>query len=294
LALALIALVTFAFARGLSAGKVFTAMLAVSAGVLAAAGLAMAGGSFWPVYAPLALGWTFYLLCGGIAYLQERAQRLKTASMFGRFLDPRVVADLIQRGEIDHRNTAEAREISVLFTDIRGFTALSEEASPEEVVALLNRYFGRQVEVIFQHGGTLDKFIGDAIMAFWGAPSASADHAKQAVAAAIAMSAALDELRSELGEIGASLDMGIGIHSGRAVVGFIGSEARLDYTVIGDTVNLASRIEGMTKGIGRILVSQVTRDAVGDIYEWIDRGSHQVKGRDAPVRLFEPRPKAGM
>jgi adenylate cyclase len=294
LALALIALVAVAFARGQSAGRVFYAMLAVTAVVLVAAALALAGGSFWPVYAPLALGWFFYILCGGIAYLQERAQRLKTASMFSRFLDPRVVADLIQRGEIDHRATAESREISVLFTDIRGFTALSEVAEPQEVVDLLNRYFGRQVEVVFQHGGTLDKFIGDAIMAFWGAPSATPDHARQAVAAAIAMSAALDALHNELGELGATLDIGIGIHSGRAVVGFIGSSKRLDYTAIGDTVNLASRIEGLTKGIGRILVSQVTRDAVGDIYDWIDRGSHPVKGRDAPVRLFEPKPKAGM
>ena len=294
LALALIALVAVAFMRGRSAGQVFWLMLGASVAVLSAAGLAMAGGSFWPVYAPLAVGWLYYLLCGGIAYLQERAQRLKTAGMFGRFLDPRVVADLIQRGEIDHRVTAESREITVLFTDIRGFTALSEEAEPQAVVNLLNRYFERQVEVVFQHGGTLDKFIGDAIMAFWGAPSSSPDHAKQAVAAALAMSAALDALQGELGELGATLDIGIGIHSGRAVVGFIGSTKRLDYTAIGDTVNLASRIEGMTKGIGRILVSDVTREAVGDLYDWIDQGSHQVKGRDAPVRLFEPRLKAGM
>jgi adenylate cyclase len=294
LALGLIALVAIAFARGHSAGRVFYRMLAVSAAVLVAAAMALAGGSFWPVYAPLALGWLFYILCGGIAYLQERAQRLRTAGMFGRFLDPRVVADLIQLGEIDHRANAESREISVLFTDIRGFTALSEVAEPQAVVDLLNRYFGRQVEVVFQHGGTLDKFIGDAIMAFWGAPSATPDHARLAVAAALDMSATLDALHSELGELGASLDIGIGIHSGRAVVGFIGSNKRLDYTAIGDTVNLASRIEGLTKGIGRILVSQATRDAVGDIYDWIDRGLHQVKGRDAPVRLFEPRPKAGM
>ncbi len=294
LALALIGLVALAFQRGWSAGQTGIGMLAASAVVLVAAALALAGGSFWPVYAALALGWTFYLACTGIAYLQERAQRLKTAGMFGRFLDPRVVAELIERGDIDYRDNAQAREVTVLFSDIRGFTALSELAAPEEVVAMLNRYFSRQVEVIFRHGGTLDKFIGDAIMAFWGAPTANPDHAGQAVAAAIEMSAALEELRGELGEIGAELEIGIGIHSGRAVVGFIGSSDRLDYTVIGDTVNLASRIEGLTKGIGRILVSEATRDSAGGAFSWTDRGSHLVKGRETPVRLFEPGPASGI
>ncbi len=155
---------------------------------------------------------------------------------------------------------------------------------------MLNRYFSRQVEVIFRHGGTLDKFIGDAIMAFWGAPTAVPDHAARAVAAALDMSQVLEELRGELGAIGAHLEIGIGIHSGKAVVGFIGSSDRLDYTAIGDTVNLASRIEGLTKGIGRILVSEATRDAVGAAYRWADRGSHHVKGRETEVRLFEPGP----
>jgi adenylate cyclase len=208
--------------------------------------------------------------------------------MFKRFLDPRVVTDLIERGDIDYRASAEAREVSVLFSDIRGFTALSESSRPEDVVALLNGYFSKQVEVIFRHGGTLDKFIGDAIMAFWGAPVASSNHAEQAVAAAIDMSAALEDLRGQLGALGAELEIGIGIHSGRAVVGFIGSNDRLDYTVIGDTVNLASRIEGLTKGIARVLVSEATRDAAGNGFEWRDCGSHSVKGREAPVRLFEP------
>ena len=244
------------------------------------------------IFAPLAFGWAFYLGGSAVAYFEERRQRLRTSGMFKRFLDPRVVSNLIEQGEIDYRNSAEAREVTVLFSDIRGFTALSEVSTPEDIVAMLNGYFSRQVEVIFRHKGTLDKFIGDAIMAFWGAPVAAQDHARQAVAAALEMSSALEELRGQLGVLGETLEIGIGIHTGRAVVGFIGSSDRLDYTAIGDTVNLASRIEGMTKGISRVLVSEATRDAVGDAYDWRDCGSHQVKGREKPVRLYQPLPKA--
>ena len=293
LALALIAAIAIGLARNVSANLLGYALLALTVAVTAAAWFALTNGTFVPVFGPLAFGWAFYLTGSGVAYLDERTQRLRTAGMFKRFLDPRVVADLIERGEIDNRGSAESREITVMFSDIRGFTALSEVARAEDIVALLNSYFSKQVEVIFRHGGTLDKFIGDAIMAFWGAPITNADHARKAVDAAIDMSTALQELRGQLGELGADLEIGIGIHTGRAVVGFIGSNDRLDYTVIGDTVNLASRIEGMTKGIARILVSQGVRDAVGDAYDWRDCGSHHVKGREMPVRLFEPLPKGG-
>ena len=118
------------------------------------------------------------------------------------------------------------------------------------------------------------------------------DHAARAVAAALDMSSALEEMRGELGDRGAGLEIGIGIHSGSAVVGFIGSNDRLDYTAIGDTVNLASRVEGLTKGIARVLVTEATRDAAGDLFEWRDCGLHSVKGRELGVRLFEPLRKA--
>ncbi len=293
LAIALIALTAIALARNVSANLLGYALLGISALVIGSGWLALTRGTFVPVFAPLAFGWAFYLTASAVAYLNERTQRLRTSVMFKRFLDPRIVADLIERGELDHKNSAESRDVTVMFSDIRGFTALSESARAEDVVTLLNSYFSKQVEVIFRHSGTLDKFIGDAIMAFWGAPVAHADHARLAVAAAIDMSAALMEMRSQLGTLGETLEIGIGIHTGRAVVGFIGSNDRLDYTVIGDTVNLASRIEGMTKGIGRVLVSEATRDAVGDVYDWRDCGSHHVKGREMPVRLFEPVPKDG-
>jgi adenylate cyclase len=289
--LALVALVSIGFNRGFNAQHIGYAMIAVTLVAVGTMWVLLRNGLFVPILVGLTLGWTFYLLCSAIAYLQERAQRLRTSTMFKRFLDPRVVADLIERGEIDYRQDARALEVSVLFSDIRGFTTLSETSPPEEVVALLNRHFSRQVEVIFRHGGTLDKFIGDAIMAFWGAPAAMPDHAKRAVEAALEMSVTLERWRVEAGGTHDGLDVGIGIHTGSAVVGFIGSGERLDYTAIGDTVNLASRIEGQTKGIARILVSEATRDACINDFEWRDHGVFHVKGREQGVRLFEPIPK---
>ena len=292
LALALIGLLAFGFARSIGAQRLLIAMIGLTIAVIGASWLMLTSGTFVPVFGALTFGWAFYLVATGIAYIEERARRLRTASMFMRFLDPRVVTELIDRGEIDYRKAAEARSVSVLFSDIRGFTALSEVTAPEAVVTLLNAYFSRQAGVIFAHAGTLDKFIGDAIMAFWGAPVSHPDHAARAVAAALDMSSALEEMRGELGELGAGLEIGIGIHSGSAVVGFIGSNDRLDYTAIGDTVNLASRVEGLTKGIARVLVTEATRDAAGDLFEWRDRGLHSVKGRELGVRLFEPLRKA--
>jgi adenylate cyclase len=177
----------------------------------------------------------------------------------------------------------------VLFSDIRGFTTLSERKTPQEIVDILNRYFSLQVEIIFRHQGTLDKYIGDAIMAFWGAPTEQPDHARRALLAARDMEQALLRFKQELGEEGGAFDIGIGLNSGEAVVGFIGSpEHRQDYTVIGDTVNTASRIEGATKDRARILVSDATRHAVGDICRFRDHGEVRLKGKGEAVRLFEP------
>jgi adenylate cyclase len=294
LAVVLAGLIALGFARHWNATYIGLGLAAATVAVLAGAWFALGRGTFVPVSAALTWSWGFYISAGGVAYVQERARQERTFGMFKRFLDPNIVAQLVESGEIDHQANAVSREITVLFSDIRGFTSLSENSSPEAVVALLNRYFTKQVEVIFRHGGTLDKFIGDAIMAFWGAPIANPDHAAAAVAAAIDMSKALEELRGELGELGAGLDIGIGLHSGMAVVGFIGSPERLDYTVIGDTVNLSSRIEGLTKGVARVLVSEATRDAAAARFDFAPRGEHKVKGREAAVRLYEPVEKSAI
>lgn len=251
-----------------------------------------------PVLTPLIFVWMYYVVSALGEYLAERKARERAIETFGRFLDPRVVKELVGSGATAKSMSGQSREVTVLFSDIRGFTTLSEASTPEQIVDLLNRYFTLQVEAIFVHGGTLDKYIGDAIMAFWGAPAEQPDHALRAVAAALAMSDELEKFRATAGALGSDLEIGIGIHSGPAVVGFIGSANRQDYTAIGDTVNLASRIEGQTKGVARILVSEDTvrlceaqAGRQGCAYEFIAHGSYKVKGRMQEVKLFEPRKK---
>jgi adenylate cyclase len=282
-----------AFRRRLSP---FKSALVLAAGTLALL-LSAYAGLHWNLYTPvgasLLLAWLGFGLFTMQAQWLERREREATIGLFGRFLDPRVVQSLVASGELSRDRKPEAREITILFSDIRGFTSLSETRSPEQVVHLLNRYFTRQVEVIFRHGGTLDKFIGDAVMAFWNAPTPSPGHAPSAVAAALDMVLALDAFKRELaaGDEGlGDFDIGIGLHTGPAVVGLLGSDSRMEYTAIGDTVNLASRIEGATKGVARVLVSGATREACrGNArFTFIPRGQFHVKGREQPVELFEP------
>ncbi len=276
------------FRARLSPFRIGAVLAPASAIVLGAGYFAVGYQYLLPVFSPLAFAWFFYFAAALYSYLKERRARERAVSMFSRFLDPHVVEQLVDQGQTVESLSGQTRDISVLFSDIRGFTALSETRPPQEIVALLNRYFSRQVEVIFRHGGTLDKFIGDAIMAFWGAPLDDPDHARHAIDTALEMSEALVQFKSELS---IDFDIGIGIHSGPAVVGFIGSEQKLDFTVIGDTVNLASRIEGLTKGVSRILVSSDTVSRANRAFDFIDRGFYKVKGRTQEVNLFEPRKK---
>ncbi len=247
-----------------------------------------------PLLRPLLFGWLFYTFAALYDYLEEKQTRERSMRMFSRFVDPRVVSDLVSEGEegLNKYFNAQRIQCTVLFSDIRGFTTMSQHREPEEIVSLLNQYFSRQTNVIFQHGGTIDKFIGDAIMAFWGAPITDPNHAQHAVEAALDMVEALTLFKQSLGgELGESFDIGIGIHSGEAVVGMIGSETKLDYTCIGDTVNTASRLEGQTKGRARILVSAATKALCNDSINFRDHGAVSVKGRDESVKIFEPQRK---
>jgi adenylate cyclase len=289
LGLALMALLFLGFQRKINTLYLGGVLLLITLAGLGVFWLGLSRNQYWPIAAAIAWTWIYYWLAALFAYLAEKAQREQAINLFGRFLDQRVVKQLVSQGEINSSQQAESRELTILFSDIRGFTTLSETRTPEYIVALLNRYFSQQVEIIFRHGGTLDKFIGDAIMAFWGAPMNDAEHAKHAVAAAIEMSAALVKFKTELTDLGADFDIGIGLHTGPAVVGFIGSDARLDYTIIGDSVNLASRIEGLTKGISRVLISDATRLACNQNFSFVPHGSFHVKGREQEVELFEPR-----
>jgi adenylate cyclase len=290
LAAALIAALHAAFSRNIDASRTGYALGAASALLLAGSWAAAGQLLLLPLLAPLATTWGFYFAAATAAYLREKRARQEAIAMFSRFVNPHVVKQLVERGGIE--GAGQTRQVTLLFSDIRGFTTLSETRKPEEVVALLNRYFSLQVDVVFKHGGSLDKFIGDAIMAFWGAPLDDALHARNAVLCALDMADTLQQFKREIGSAPESFDVGIGIHSGPALVGLIGSEKRREYTAIGDTVNLASRIEGLTKDAGRrILVSRETMSLCGDSIDFTSCGSYKVKGRAQEVELFEPRRK---
>lgn len=228
-------------------------------------------------------------------FLEERRAR-EIRRMFSSYVSPKIVDELVSHPE-KARLGGERKTVTVLFSDLIGFTSLSERLAPEEVVSMLNEYLREMVDIIFRWDGTLDKFVGDEIVAFWGAPIEQEDHAELAVKCAINMSDRLDEMQERWRREGrVILDCGIGINTGEALIGNIGAQGKkMDYTVIGDHVNLAARVEKLTRQYGsRILITENTLKAIepaikkGSVghLELKEVACVQVKGREEEIRLF--------
>ena len=217
-------------------------------------------------------------------------QESKLRAAFSKFVPAEVISDFLSSGENQElANQNEKRNVVVLLCDIRSFTSISEINKPENVVNFLNTYFTYMVNIVKKYGGTVDKFIGDAIMVLFGAPISYNDNAKRAVQAAIEMYSQLDAIPVNQLKFpeGVKLDIGIGIHSGDVIVGQIGSADKTNYTVIGDTVNLASRLEGLTKLYGaKIVISQAVRDELGDSMNVLLLDSVKVKGKKEAVFVY--------
>lgn len=222
------------------------------------------------------------------------AERDRVRDLLGKVVSPEIATQLLHS---DLKLGGEEREVTILFSDLRDFTSLSEKLPAAEVLALLNRYLDRMSAIIEQHGGVIDKYIGDAIMALFGAPVAAADAPDRAIAAAREMAAALEALNRELAAEGRPpLAFGVGINTARVVAGNMGSKTRLNYTVIGDGVNLASRLEGLTKDPAYdtpIIISEATLRALKSRPPVRELGEVKVKGKAQAVRIFALPAKGG-
>jgi len=247
-------------------------------------------GGYWMNLVQPVLASSIALFAGvGYQYFVEGREKRKMKRLFGQYVSRDVYEQLVAHPELA-RLGGSRRDMTVLFSDIRGFTTITERGQPEEIVALLNEYFTRMVDIVFKHHGTLDKFVGDMVMALFGAPVEDPQHADHAVAAALEMTEELRRLNERWKAEGrfADLDIGIGINTGPMIAGNIGSEQIMSYTVIGDAVNLGSRLESLNKQYGtRIIISDATRERLTSAYQLRPLGDVVVKGKSQPVAIFE-------
>lgn len=240
-------------------------------------------GLVWPLGTALVVAATLLAM----AYIGEAVQRVRLRRSFAHYVGADVLEEMLADPHLLDLGGAR-RELTVLFSDIRDFTGLSERLSPEELVQLLNVYLTPMTEAVLLRGGYLDKYIGDAVMAVYGAPVPKQNHAALALSTAVAMSAALAKLQPQLAQRDIDLRIGVGVNTGDMVVGNMGSRERFDYTVVGDAVNLASRLEGLTKVYGVFcLVGPTTRAQAPEGYRFRELDLVRVKGKGQPVAVFE-------
>jgi adenylate cyclase len=242
-----------------------------------------------PAFSTLAAVPAMYVSLGGVSFLREQARRREVTQAFSLYVTPQVVDQLLAHPE-QLKLGGERREVTFMFTDLAGFTTFSEALSAERVVYLLNRHFTEMTDIVLKHDGTVARFIGDAIMAFWGAPLDDEKQALHAVTAAIEMQEGMQRLREEFVAEGLpAIHMRIGIQSGSAILGNLGSARRFDYTAIGDDVNLAARLEGINKLYGTgIMVGDATARQVSATVPLRRVDRVIVKGKSQPVEVFTP------
>jgi len=222
-------------------------------------------------------------------FVTEEREKSKVKGAFQHYLSPDVINQVLDDPS-SLKLGGDRRELTVYFSDVRGFTTISESLSPEDLCSYMNEYFTPMTDAILKAGGTLDKYIGDAIMAFWGAPIALADHADRAAMVAIEHLYRLDEVRAEMARKNFPLpDIGIGLNTGSMSVGNMGSQERFTYTVMGDAVNLGARLEALTKEYGiKIMISEFTQKALSpNKFLLRDLDDIRVKGKTEPVRVYE-------
>ncbi len=266
------------------------ATLAASAGVVWYATRALALGEWLPLVVPVLACLLTFLADLAWMYLVEGREKRRVKRLFSRYVSKDVYQQLLASPS-EAVLGGQRREMTVLFSDMRGFTTLSESGEAEDLVRQLNQYFTRMVEVVFTHRGTIDKFVGDMVMALYGAPLDDPDHADHAVRTALAMVRELKQLNRVWAVEGRTeLDIGIGVNTGEMIAGNIGSDAIMSYTVIGDNVNLGARLESLNKDFGtRILISEATRRQLKGTYDIRPLGDVTVKGKTKSVAVFEVR-----
>jgi len=269
--------------------------LFAAAGALGLAGLVTAGTFFaWnnnlilPLASPLLLIVLLFMLHMTYGFFIESRGKRQLANLFGHYIPPELVEEMSKSPE-EYSLQGENREMTVLFSDVRGFTSISEGMDPKQLTQLMNALLTPMTRVIHKNRGTIDKYMGDAIMSFWGAPLADPDHARHALYAAMEMMDELKIMQADFKQRGwPDVNIGIGLNTGNMSVGNMGSEFRMAYTVLGDAVNLGSRLEGLTKNYGvNIIVSETTKNEIPEfLFRELDLV--RVKGKNEPVAIFEP------